>query len=111
VNNQRVIQGGTYRTAGTATTVQFDPDVEKGSTDLQIMDDRLLYANGYTQELSLDLLTSYEMVDKQGLELIFKIRPGIKTFQRVTNGRIFNAKDVAWSLLRKSGLYDPKAAV
>lgn len=111
VNNRKVIQGGTYREAATATTVQFDPDIEKGSTDLQIMDDRLVYANGYTLKLSLDMLTSYERVDKQGLEMVFKIRPGIKTFQRVTNGRIFKASDVAWSLRRKSGLLDPKAAV
>jgi ABC-type transport system substrate-binding protein len=109
VNNRKVIQGGTYRTTSTSTTVEFDPDIIKGSTDIQIMNDRLLYANGYTLELTNDMLTSYEVIDKQGLEMVFKIRPGIKTYNRQpVNGRIFTAKDVAYSLLRKSGVLNPK---
>jgi ABC-type transport system substrate-binding protein len=112
VNNRKVIQGGVYRTTSTSTTTEFDPDIIKGSTDIQIMNDRLLYANGYTMELTNDLLTSYETVDKQGLEMVFKIRPGVKTYNRPpVNGRIFTAKDVAYSLHRKSGILNPKEAV
>src|SRR5207247_1261889 len=46
-----------------------------------------------------------------GLQMVFKLRPGIKTYNRApVNGRVFTAKDAAYSLMRKAGKIDPKAA-
>jgi peptide/nickel transport system substrate-binding protein len=73
--------------------------------------DRLVYANGWTMNVTPDLLTSYELVDKQGLEMVLKLRPGIKTHNKPpVNGRVFTAKDVAYSIMRKAGKVDEKAA-
>ena len=45
------------------------------------------------------------------LNLVLKLRPGIKTHNVAPlNGRVFNAKDVAFSIKRKAGLLDPKTA-
>ena len=73
--------------------------------------DRLMIANGWTQEITPDMLQSYEIVDK--LQMVFKLRPGIKMHPTPpASGRIFNAKDVAYGLMRKAGKLDPeKAAV
>ena len=58
-----------------------------------------------------DMLVSYEMPDKTGLTVLMKLRPGIKTHPKPPmNGRIFTAKDVAYSIMRKAGKIDPKAA-
>ncbi len=111
INNRKVIKGGTYRIASTDTTREQDVDVSISGADAELYNDRLVYANGWTMQINPDMLTSYEMVDKTGLQMVFKIRPGIKTHNKApVNGRVFTAKDVAYSLLRKAGKIDAKAA-
>jgi peptide/nickel transport system substrate-binding protein len=111
INNKKVIMGGTFRRDFTDTTREQDPDVSISGADAESVMDRLVFANGWTMELTPDMLTSYEMVDKQGLEMVFKLRPGIKTHNKAPlNGRIFTAADVAYSLMRKAGKINPTAA-
>ena len=55
------------------------------------------------------MLTSFEVVDP--LTMILKLRPGIKTHNIAPlNGRVLNAKDVAFNIRRKAGLIDLKTA-
>jgi peptide/nickel transport system substrate-binding protein len=111
VNNKKVIKGGVYRREFNDTTREQDPDVSIAGADAEAVMDRLVYANGWTMKLTPDMLTSYELVDKQGLEMVFKLRPGIKTHNLPPlNGRIYTAKDVAYSINRKAGKIDAKAA-
>ncbi|MEZ4503287.1 MAG: ABC transporter substrate-binding protein [Dehalococcoidia bacterium] len=111
INESKVVQGGTFRRAETTTTSQQDPDVSIAGSDHEFINDRLVYANGWTQELTPDLLESYEVTDPDGLEIVFKLRPGIKTHDREpVNGRDFTAEDVAYSINRKVGNIDPEAA-
>ena len=111
VNTKQMVPGGTYRRAVTDTSRQNDPDVSIALSDWELIGDRLVYANGFTMKITPDMLVSYEITNPQGLEMVFKMRPGIKT-QNVAplNGRIFTASDVAYSIKRKAGLLDPKLA-
>jgi peptide/nickel transport system substrate-binding protein len=78
---------------------------------MEMVNDRLVYANGWTMKVTPDLLSSFELVDKTGLEMVFKLRPGIKAYDRApVSGRVFTAKDVAYSLMRKAGKINPTAA-
>jgi ABC-type transport system substrate-binding protein len=111
VNNRKVIMGGTYRESASDTSRENDPDISISGADWQHIADRLFIANGWTMQIVPDMATSYELIDKQGLELVIKIRPGIKTHPKPPmNGRIFTAKDVAFSIQRKAGKLDPKTA-
>ncbi|RLT26393.1 MAG: ABC transporter substrate-binding protein [Chloroflexi bacterium] len=109
VNNKKLVKGGTYRRAGTDTSRENDPDVSIAQADWELVGDRLATANGFNMKLSLDMLASYEWIDKQNL--VLKIRPGIKTHNVAPfNNRVFTAKDVAFNIKRKAGLLDPKLA-
>ncbi len=109
VNAKDVKQGGTYTFYKTDTTRQQDPDISIAGSDHEFLNDRLFYANGFTMELTPDLLASYE--PKSPLETILHLRPGVKTIARApVNGRVFTAEDVAYSINRKAGILDPKAA-
>ncbi len=111
INNKKKIEGGTVRRHSTDTSREQDPDVSIAGSVMEMVNDRLAYANGWTMKVTPDLLSSYELTDKTGLEMVFKIRPGIKTYNRApVNGRVFTAKDVAYSLMRKAGKVDAKAA-
>ena len=109
VNDRKVVKGGSFRRQSTDTSRENDPEVSIALSDWEYVADRLAYANGFTMKITPDLLASYEWVDK--LNLVLKLRPGIKTHNVAPlNGRIFNAKDVAFSIKRKAGLLDPKTA-
>jgi ABC-type transport system substrate-binding protein len=112
INNKKVVKGGTFRRGDrNDTSRENDPDVSIAGADWEAVGDRLVYANGWTMQVTPDMLTSWEQVDKQGLQMVFKMRPGIKTHNKPpVNGRIFTAKDVAYSLMRKAGKIDPQAA-
>src|SRR5437870_9815618 len=111
INNKKVIMGGTYRESASDTSRENDPDVSISGADWQHMADRLVIANGWTMKIQPDMLVSWELVDKQGLQIVMKLRPGIKTHPKPPmNGRIYTAKDVAFSIMRKAGKIDPKAA-
>ena len=111
INNKKRVPGGAYRESATDTSRENDPDVSISGADWQHIADRLFIANGWTMKIQPDMAASYELVDKQGLELVIKIRPGIKTHNKAPlNGRIYTAKDVAFSIQRKAGKLDFKTA-
>jgi len=111
VNSKELVKGGIFRRAVRDTTRQQDPDISIAGSDLEYVNDRLFYANGWTMKLQPDLLESHEVRDPRGMEIVLKLRPGIKTHNKPpTNGRIFTAEDVAYSINRKAGLLDPEAA-
>ena len=109
VNEKKVVRGGSFRRQASDTSRENDPEVSIALSDWEYIGDRLAYANGFTMKITPDMLVSYEWIDK--LNLVLKMRPGIKT-QNVAplNGRIYTAKDVAFSIKRKAGLLDPKTA-
>ncbi|MFN8638988.1 MAG: ABC transporter substrate-binding protein [Dehalococcoidia bacterium] len=111
INEKKLVPGGTFRRAYADTAREQDPDVSIAGSDHEYVNDRLVFANGWTMELTPDLLQSYELVDPQGLQIVFKLRPGIKTHNKPpVNGRVFTAKDVAYSIMRKAGKLDANAA-
>ena len=111
INNKKMIKGGVVRRTSTDTSREQDPDVSIAGSVHEMMNDRLTTANGWTMKVTPDMLVSYEMVDKAGLQMVLKLRPGIKTFNRApVSGRVFTAKDVAYSINRKAGILDPKTA-
>src|SRR5688500_11222343 len=90
INTKKVIRGGTYRESASDTSRENDPDISISGADWQHIADRLVIANGWTMAITPDMLTSYELVDKQGLEMVFKLRPGIKTHNKPpSNDRTF----------------------
>ena len=78
INEKARVAGGTFTRAETDTTRQQDPDVSIARSDHEIINDRLVYANGWNMELTPDLLESYEVAD-DGLSIVLNLRPGIKT--------------------------------
>ena len=109
INTKKVVKGGTYRRSANDTSRENDPEVSIAGADWELVADRLAYANGFTMKISPDMLASYEWSDKQNL--VLKLRPNIKTHNIAPlNGRVFNAKDVAYNIKRKAGLLDPKTA-
>jgi len=111
INEKPLVPGGTFRRFDNDTTRQQDPDISIAGSDHELINDRLVYANGWTMELTPDLLESYEITDADGLEIVLKLRPGIKTHNiEPVNGRDFTAEDVAYSIQRKAGLLDAEEA-
>jgi len=109
VNEKKFVKGGTFRRSASDTSRENDPEVSISGSDYELVADRLAYANGFTMKINLDMLASYEFIDKQNL--VLKLRPGIKTHNIApVNGRVFTAKDVAFNIKRKAGLLDPKLA-
>ena len=110
INEKARVAGGTFTRAENDTTRQQDPDVSIARSDHEIINDRLVYANGWNMELTPDLLESYEVAD-DGLSIVLNLRPGIKTHNIApVNGRVFTADDIAYSIERKAGVLDPEAA-
>lgn len=114
VNDKPVIQGGTLRTATTSIASLADPELSAGGGNHEWLGDRLFTANGWTMELTPDLLESFEVTDDEGLEYILTLREGVKLHgPGSVNGRVFTAEDAAWCISRKAGLLpegDPTAS-
>lgn len=111
INTNKMVPGGTFRRNRTRTTSQQDPDISIAGSDHELVNDRLMIANGWTMELTPDLLESYEFTDPQGLEIVLKLRPGVKMTDRPpVDGRDLTAADVAYSIERKAGILDPDEA-
>src|SRR5690606_161850 len=103
------VMGGTLRMLGTYNSRQNDPDLAAALAITEVNNDRLVTPNGWTTELTPDLLESYEFLSPE--EVVLKLRPGIKTHDKpATQGRVFTAEDVAFSINRKAGKIDPDAA-
>ena len=112
VNKKERVMGGTLRMPGSDRALggrTMDPDVSGFFAPAEYVNDRLVYPAGWTEELKFDLLQSVEW--KDSTNVVLRIRPGVKTHNRApTNGRVVDADDVAFSINRKAGVLDPKAA-
>jgi len=112
INTKPRIMGGTLNMPGGARALggrEMDPDVAGFFAPAEYVNDRLVYPQGWTEELHFDVLESFEWVSDA--ELLLRIRPGIKSHNRPpTNGRIVDAEDIAYSINRKAGVLDPEAA-
>lgn len=112
VNNKPRVMGGTLNMPGSARALggrTMDPDVAGFFAPSEYVNDRLVFPQGWTEELHFDLLDSFEWVSDT--ELTLTIRAGVKSHNRPpTNGRVVTAEDVAWSINRKGGILDPEAS-
>ena len=98
--------GGLYRYGATSLFTQYDMHTALGATPWHLLGEKVLEQDARTGELLPHLATSWEVADKEGLNLIFKIRPGMKIHNKAPwNGRDFTAQDVAWNIERSGGLY------
>src|SRR5690606_15671416 len=112
VNDKARVMGGTLNMPGPARALggrTMDPDVSGFFAPAEYVNDRLVYPQGWTEELHFDVLESFEWVSDT--ELTLTIRAGIKSHNRPpTDGRIVTAEDMAWSINRKGGALDPAAS-
>ncbi len=99
--------GGTYVTSVGATTwVEHDSHTQRGASEWHVISDKLTESNPTDAKVLPMIATSWEVGDKEGLTLVFKLKPGIKMHNMAPwNGREFDATDVAWNLERIGGLY------
>lgn len=112
INTKPRVMGGQLNMPGGARALggrEMDPDVAGFFAPAEYVNDRLAFPQGWSETLQFDVLESFEWVND--LELLLRIRSGIKTHNRApTNGRIVTAEDMAFSINRKAGVLDPEAA-
>jgi ABC-type transport system substrate-binding protein len=88
----------------------MDPDVSGFCGPAEYVNEGLAQPRpGWDESLEFDVLESFEWVSDT--ELVLKIRPNIKTHDRApTNGRLVNAEDIAFTINRTAGVFDPEKA-
>ncbi len=98
--------GGTWRTAATATGVQWDAHTALGDGGWSTLGEKVLEQHPVTGALQPNLASSWEVADPNGLTLVFKIQAGVKIHNKPPwNGRAYTAEDIAWNIERIGGLY------
>lgn len=99
------IPGGSFTSPATSTYLQHDPHTALGPNIWHLIGEKALEQDQRTGEVVPSLLIeSFEVADDQGLELIFKVRPGIETHDIPPfSGRVFDAEDVAFNMMRIIG--------
>lgn len=98
--------GGTYVQGATSTLVQHDPHTALGGAIYHVIGEKGLEPDPITMAIRPHVLTSWEVADKSGLALVFKVHPSLYIHNMPPwNGRQFTAEDVAWNLERIGGLY------
>jgi peptide/nickel transport system substrate-binding protein len=111
----RIKEGGVYTSsAGSTTQVQFDAHTALGPNIFHTISEKALEPHPVTGKLLPHTFTSWEIADKEGLTLIFKMHP--KLFMAPAdrppwNGRQFTAEDAAWNLERIGGLYSERLKI
>jgi ABC-type transport system substrate-binding protein len=100
-------KGGIYtQSLGATTYVEHDSHTQRGASEWHVIGEKLLECNFTDAKTVPHVATSWEVADPTGLNLVFKIKPGIKMHNVAPwNGREFDAADVAWNLERIGGLY------
>src|SRR5436305_8800248 len=87
---------------------QYDAHTALGPEIWHVIGSRPIRRHAKTGELIGEVAQSWELADPQGMQLVIKIRPDVKTHDKPpTNGRLFTAEDFAWNLMRFSGALDP----
>ena len=99
-------RGGVWTTASTSTGKQFDPHTALGGNIFHVIGDKPLEPHPITNAFLPHMFTSWEVADPAGTTLIFKMNPKLAIHNKAPwNGRIFNAEDMAWNLMRIGGLF------
>ena len=105
--------GGTFTTGITTTAVQFDSHTALGGIIWHKgVSERVLEPHPVTGVIQPHVATSWEVADKEGLTLVFKIHPKLFLHNVGPNaGRQFTAADVAWNMERLGGLYADRLSI
>jgi ABC-type transport system substrate-binding protein len=108
----KIKPGGNWATAVTGPHKQHDTHTALGGTIYHTIGDKGLEPHPITNEILPHMLTSWEVADPSGLELVFKVHPKLFVHDQAPyNGRQFTAEDVAWNLERIGGLYAEKEGI
>ncbi|RLT35194.1 MAG: ABC transporter substrate-binding protein [Chloroflexi bacterium] len=99
--------GGVWTVPLLSTPVQFDSHTALGGIIWHKgVSERTLEPDPVTGAVRPHVATSWEIADKEGLTLLFKIHPKLYLHNIAPfNGRQFTAADVAWNMERIGGLY------
>ena len=100
---------GTLRIVGNKLAESFNPFtmISQGAEYWGLWGNLSIRANKQTSKLEPSLVESWEI--KSPTEIAFKIRKGVLFHDKApTNGREFNAEDLAYSINRHAGLLDPQ---
>ena len=102
----KIKEGGTWNTAALSTLKLNDAHTVTGSSIWNYISERMLEPDPNTAAIRPNVLTSWEIADKSGLTLVFKVNPKVFIHDKPPwNGRQFTAQDVAWNMERIGGLY------
>ncbi len=97
--------GGVFTQATGFTYQQHDSHIAGATNVWHVIGERALEPDPITAKVLPHVVTSWEVADPTGLQLVLKVRPGIKMHGVAPwNGRDFTAADVAWNLTRLGGL-------
>ena len=108
----KVKPGGTFTAALLTTPKQHDMHTALASTIWHTIGDRAIEPHPVTNQLLPHLFASWEVADPTGTTLICKMNP--KAFihdMPPWNGRLFNAEDAAWNLMRIGGQFAEKEKI
>ena len=98
--------GGTWTSASTSTAKQHDPHTALAGNIWHVIGEKGLEPHPVTNKILPHVFTSWEVADKEGLTLVFKMHPKLFIHNKPPwNGRQFTAADAAWNLERIGGLY------
>ncbi|HLZ72579.1 MAG TPA: ABC transporter substrate-binding protein [Dehalococcoidia bacterium] len=102
-------QGGTlnFYTTDPAYYKQSDMDVALNTSIWHLIGKRALTLEGETKKLQGETVESWE-IPGDGTQFILHVRQNVKTHNKPpTNGRLFNAEDLAFNINRIAGKLDP----
>ena len=108
----KIKDGGTWTTASIASLKLHDAHTSLGASIWNYTSERMLEPDPNAGTIKPHVLTSWEVADKSGTTLVFKVHPKLFVHNIAPfNGRQFTAEDVAWNMMRIGGLYAEKLKV
>ncbi len=109
----KIKEGGIWNIALTTTPVQFDSHTALATNIFHYgVSERVLEPDPVTGQIRPHVATSWEVSDKEGTTLTFKIHPKLFLHNVGPNaGRQFTAADVAWNMERIGGLYSERLKI
>lgn len=101
-------KGGGITVYRTTKFLEHDMHTALAGTVWHLIGNRAFVLEPWKGELQPQLAASQE-IPGDGTELIIKVRPGVKIHNKPpSNGRDFNAEDMAFNINRIAGKYDPQ---
>ncbi len=108
----KIKPGGKWTTASTTFSRQYDSHTALGAGLHGYIGEKGLEPHPITNQIMPHVLTSWEVADKEGLTLTFKVHPKLFVHNVAPwNGRQFNAEDVAFNLMRIGGMTADKEKI